>query len=143
MDDRREPSLSKWISIAVDKMRSQEGNVSGSPADMAVVRQLHLSLKPFLFGDSDEKTRFLAFFLTSYIDSVFMDLLGDVPDDDEGLLRTIRSQFFKNLVSGFEDLLKVLRDRGDILPPLQALIGYYVDTVNRLNYEDLRLGGVN
>ena len=140
--------LSKHISNALNNLREavsvlKSGNVGAvsSPNAMVPLRELQLILNPIVFSERESSGKVVAFFLNSFINTVFMDLLGDIPDDNDGILKDIRIDFFDKLIPHLGALLELLNQHENPFPAFEKLVSLYSDTVNDLNYKDLQLGG--
>ena len=131
--------LIKNISKAISEMKDRDPTLPSSA--MVPLRELQLILNPLIFSNKDSSERFIAYFLNAFINTVFIDLLGDIPDDFDGVLLEIRTKFLERLVTSLEELLEILQKDENPLPAFERLISSYSDTVNNLNYKDLQLGG--
>lgn len=134
--------LLDWIEKSLEKMRGVRSEANSPPRITSSLRDLQLSLTSLMLAEVDLRTRFIAFFLNSYVDSIFMDLLGDIPDDADGILQGIRQKFFEDIVTGFGDLLKALRNDKNPLPALEGLVESYTSAIRELNYKDIQLRGL-
>jgi hypothetical protein len=135
--------LLDWIENAAKKMETLNSNSDPSSRIMLNLRELQLLISPLMLAEVDKRTRFIIFFLNSYIDSIFMDLLGDIPDDPDGSLHDIRCKFFEDVKKGFAALLSKMRDSKNPLPAVEALVVAYAKAVKNLNYRDIQMGGRN
>ncbi len=134
--------LLNWLSRSLEKMRGSQPEVEHPSTITLSLRELQLSINPLMLAELDSQTRLIVFFLNSYIDSVFMDLLGDIPDDADGVLAGIREKFFHDIIEGFDDLLNKLRNCETPLPAMEGLVDSYITAIKELNYKDIQLGGV-
>lgn len=126
----------------LNKIREMKPETGLPTSIMSGLRELQRSVNPLRLASVDQRTRFIAFFLSSYVDSIFMDLLGDIPDDPDGVLEAIRKEFFGNVVDGFSQLLKALSGSENPLPALESLVDSYAKAVRELNYKDIQIGGL-
>lgn len=133
--------LLDWIENTVHEMETLESAEYPSPRIMSSLRELQLLVNPLVFTAVDSRSRFIAFFLNSYIDTIFMDLLGDIPDDPDEILLTIRNHFFEDVKQKLDMLLNKLRNSEDPLPAVEELVGVYATAVRDLNYRDVQMGG--
>lgn len=133
--------LFEWIEKNVAKMRHLEVEVLPPSGIMSGLRELQLSLNPLMLGKVDPSTRFIAFFLNTYVKAIFMDLLGDIPDDADGVLQNIRENLFKTIAEYLDNLIILLKNNDNPLPVLEKLVSLYSAAVNDLNYKDIQLGG--
>jgi len=133
------PVLLDWIESTVTQMRTtEEGEARPFSGIMSALRELQLKLHPLIFTNADHRTRFIAFFLNAYVDNVFMDLLGDIPDDRHKILQGIREKLFGDIAEQFDRLLESLRKGDDPSPTLAGLVASYADAVSGLNFIDLK-----
>jgi hypothetical protein len=130
--------LRGWLEITLSKIKSVEDK---EPYDISALRELQSLISPLVFAREDAKIQFLAFFLNSYINRIFMDLLGDIPDDRDKILQTIRNVFFKKISDGLQHLSESIRNGNDPLPALQDLVRSYSEAVKEINYKDIQLEG--
>jgi len=128
--------LINWIENSLGRIRDMKPENGLSPRITSGLRELQLSVKPLIFGNVSSETQFIAFFLNSYIDDLFMDLLGDIPDDADGILEKIRNDLFNDIVTGFNQLLETLKNGRNPLPAIVALVSFYSKAVSKLNYQD-------
>lgn len=140
--------LIKHITYALKNLKEATSVLKGgdassvtSPNAMVPLRELQLILNPIIFSEKGSSGKVVAFFLNSFIHTIFMDLLGDIPDDNDGILKTIRIDFFDKLIPNMEMLLNLLIESANPYPAFEGLITLYSDTVNLLNYKDFQLGG--
>lgn len=138
--------LTESIERAVTEMRkgapdSPSSAMVPSPNAMVPLRELQLLLNPIIFSDISSSEKFTAFFLNGYINTVFMDLLGDIPDDYDNVLFEVRSEFFTELVKNLDELLSQLKNDEEPIVAFKNLISSYSKAVNKLNYKDLQMGG--
>jgi len=105
------------------------------------LRELQALAQHLPFAELTPDLRFFAFFLSTYVQSVFADLLGDIPDDPEGTLASIREEYLQAVATGLDDLVENIEKRGETQPALYRLVDAYVSAVDKLNREDRRLEG--
>lgn len=115
------------------KQASQE--LTGKKPDTSSLREI----QQFVWGTRLQSSisaddRFLMFFLDSYIEKIFFNLVGDVPYK-EGVTKEIQTQFYKKLgglLSCFNE--KLQQEALSSAYPLYVRLGeLYLETVDRLN----------
>ncbi|MBN1840724.1 MAG: hypothetical protein JW883_00370 [Deltaproteobacteria bacterium] len=135
--------LVDWLERALVKMQGDNASAGPLMSDsvMTALRELQVCFNPLMLENSDSRTRLVAFFLNAYVDSVFMDLLGDTPDDTDGVLQAVREKLFMNIVENLDYLLECLKNGDNVLDVLERFVASYTDSVGELNYKDIQLGG--
>ena len=128
--------LKEWLENAIENIKSAD-KLNGRPSGvMSGLRNLQLRLNPLILANVDPRIRFMAYFLSCYVDTVLMDLCGDTPDDGDGKLKSVRDDFFEKITQDFEKLVFCLGNNEDPLPILEDFVGLYTQAVNTLNYLD-------
>ena len=94
----------------------------------------HYCTERFLESQSSTE-RFLSFFLSSFIDSFFSNLLGDTPYDEElqHAKVSICNKLYETLIILGGEIKK--ENKVGILDCLSEIVSYYVDKINHLNAE--------
>ncbi|MBW1717489.1 MAG: hypothetical protein JRJ77_16995 [Deltaproteobacteria bacterium] len=128
--------LEEWLENATENIKSAD-KLNGRPSGvMSGLRNLQLRLNPLILANVDPRTRFMAYFLSCYVDTVLMDLCGDTPDDGDGKLKNVRDVFFEKITQDFEKLVSCLKNNEDPLPIFEDFVVLYTQAVNKLNYLD-------
>lgn len=128
--------LKEWLENVIENIKNAS-KLKGRPSGvMSGLRNLQLRLNPLILANVDPRTRFMAYFLSCYVDTVLMDLCGDTPDDGDGKLKDVRDDFFKKIIHDFEKLIFCLKNNEDPLPIFEDFVVIYTQAVNKLNYLD-------
>jgi len=134
-------NLKDWLKKTIADIKNANGQIGPPLGIMSGLRDLQLRINPLVLSNVDSKTRFMAYFLNNYIDTIFMDLFGDIPDDGDGILEGVRENFFEKTVGNLDHLFGCLEKDSDPLPALENLVFSYTEAINALNYADKKLTG--
>ena len=79
------------------------------------------------------KEKFLLFFLTTYIDDIFSNLLLDAPYSED--IKVAREELFSQIGTLFQQLNKAYKGNNDegIFEILQELAKIYLEKIDKLN----------
>ena len=128
--------LKEWLENATENIKSADKLKGRHSGVMSGLRNLQLRLNPLILANVDPRTRFMAYFLSCYVDTVLMDLCGDTPDDGDEKLKSVRDDFFEKITQDFEKLVFCLGNNEDPLPIFEDFVVIYTQAVNKLNYLD-------
>ena len=128
--------LKDWIENVIKDIKSADKKNERPTGVMSGLRRLQLRLNPLIFADIDPQTKFLAYFLSCYVDTILMDLCGDTPDDSDERLTSVRNDFFNSVTGDLGELVAILDAEKNPLPVLENFVALYTHAVNKLNYLD-------
>jgi len=121
------------------------GTIGKEEVDYSVLtralRRLQALMHHTLLSNVKPETRLLAFFLNAYIQSIFTDLLGDIPDDLDNILAGVRYKFLTEVAKNLELMIQELEKEQFPQNALQGFVLSYTSAINDLNLNDIRLEG--
>lgn len=126
-----------WLKQSAKTM----GADSAQSDEARSLRRLQSLMNRALFADVPPDIRFLAFVINAYVQSVFTDLLGDIPDDSDGILLNIRRRFLDEVCEGLREMIVEFEKGGVPINALEKLVESYATAINKLNQDDIRLEG--